>query len=146
MDPVTQAGTPKITIILPVYNVAEFLPRCLASIDRQTFRDFCVIAVNDGSTDNSPQILRAFAESHPYCTVVDQENRGLAQARNRGLSLAKSPYVSFIDSDDFIAPTFLQELYDACVQNDADIACCFQYYYYAESKRRVQHPFRCSGV
>ena len=137
---------PKITIILPVYNVAEFLPRCLASIDGQTFRDFCVIAVNDGSTDNCPQILRDFAADHPYCTVVDQENQGLAQARNAGLALAKTEFVSFIDSDDFVESTFLEELYNACVQNDADIACCFHYYYYAESDRRVAHPFRCGGV
>ena len=137
---------PKITIILPVYNVAEFLPRCLQSIEKQTFRDFCVIAVNDGATDQSPALLREFAAKHPYFTVVDQENQGLSAARNTGLSLAKTEYISFIDSDDFVAPTFLQELYDACERNNADIACCFYYYYYMDVQKRVLHPFRCSGV
>lgn len=146
MIPAVLTTEPKITIILPVYNVADFLPRCLSSIEKQTFRDFCVIAVNDGATDNSPELLREFAAKHPYFTVIDQKNQGLAAARNTGLSLAKTEYISFIDSDDFIAPTFLQELYDACEQNNADISCCFYYYYYVESQKRVPHPFRCSGV
>lgn len=142
----TPTTEPKITVILPVYNVADFLPRCLRSIDKQTFRDFRVIAVNDGSTDDSPRILREFEASHPYFTVIDQNNQGLAAARNTGLALAKTEYISFIDSDDFVAPTFLEELYLACEANDADIACCYYYYAYVESRRRIQHPFRCSGV
>ncbi|MDD5952774.1 MAG: glycosyltransferase [Oscillospiraceae bacterium] len=142
----TASAPKKITLILPVYNVQDYLPRCLLSIDRQTFRDFRVIAINDGATDRSPEILRDFAEKHPYCTVVHQENQGLAAARNTGLSLADGEYIAFVDSDDFLAPTFLQELYDACEKNDADIACCFCYYYYEELKKRVVHPFRCHGV
>lgn len=140
------ADTPKITVILPVYNVEDYLPRCLASIARQTFQDFTVIAVNDGATDRSSEILHQFAETHPNFLVVDQENQGLAAARNTGLSLATGEYISFLDSDDFIAPTFLQELYDACVSNHAEIACCFCYYYYEDLKKRVAHPFRCHGV
>ena len=122
-------------MILPVYNVEDYLPRCLASIARQTFQDFTVIAVNDGATDRSSEILHQFAETHPNFLVVDQENQGLAAARNTGLSLATGEYISFLDSDDFIAPTFLQELYDACVSNHAEIACCFYYYYYEDLKK-----------
>ncbi len=144
--PSVSTTEPKITVILPVYNVAEFLPRCLRSLENQTFRDFCVIAVNDGSTDASAQILRDFAAAHPYFTVVEQENQGVSAARNAGIAMARSEYISFLDSDDFIAPTFLQELYDACEQNKADIACCFYYYYFPAQKLRVQHPFRCAGV
>ena len=136
----------KITVILPVYNVAEYLPRCLDSIDRQTCRSFRLIAVNDGATDNSPEILRDFAADHPYVTIIDQENQGLSAARNTGLAAADTEYVSFIDSDDFVEPTFLEELLAACEEHDADIACCFPCYYYVDSGRKAPHPFRCSGV
>lgn len=146
METQVQNTTPKITVILPVYNVAEFLPRCLESIDNQTFRDFCVIAVNDGATDESPEILREFEKTHPYFTVVDQENGGLSAARNKGISLAKSEYLSFIDSDDFVEPDYLEKLYHACVDNDADIACCYFSYYYPDSGRTLPHPFKCPGI
>lgn len=146
METQVQNTTPKITVILPVYNVADYLPRCLESIDNQTFRDFCVIAVNDGATDNSPEILREFEKTHPYFKVVDQENGGLSAARNKGLSLAESEYISFIDSDDFVEPDYLEKLYHACADNDADIACCYFKYYYGEMDLFVPHPFKCPGI
>lgn len=137
---------PKITIVLPVYNVGKYLRKCLYSIAMQTFRDFVLIAVDDGATDDCPQILDDFAKKHPWCRVVHQENQGLSGARNTGLALAQSEYIAFLDSDDYIEPDFLEKLYTAAERADADIACCFHYYYFPEFGKNILHPFRCAGV
>lgn len=112
----------------------------------QTFRDFRLIAVNDGSTDDCLQILRDFARRYPNITVIDQPNAGMSMARNAALALADSPYVCFVDSDDYLAPTFLQELYQAITIHQADIACCYYYYHFVESDILYKYPFRTAGV
>ena len=108
-----QYQPPKITVLMPVYNVSKFLPKCLQTLMDQTFRDFRLIAVNDGSTDNCLEILRDFEARYHNITVIDQPNRGMSMARNAALALADSKYICFVDSDDYLAPTFLQELYQA---------------------------------
>ena len=120
-----QYQPPKITVLMPVYNVSKFLPKCLQTLMDQTFRDFRLIAVNDGSTDNCLEILRDFEARYHNITVIDQPNRGMSMARNAALALADSKYICFVDSDDYLAPTFLQELYQAITIHDADIACCY---------------------
>ena len=112
----------------------------------QTFRDFHLIAVNDGSTDNCPQILNEFAAKYHNITVINQPNAGMSVARNTALALAKSEYICFVDSDDYLAPTFLQELYTAVTVNNADIACCYYYYHFVESDILYKYPFRTSGI
>ena len=141
-----EAKAPTVSIIIPVYNVEKFLRKCLTSLVEQTFQDREIIAVNDGSTDRSLDILREFEQKYEFVTVVDQENRGMSKARNRGLSLARGEYICFIDSDDYVAPNFLERLYGACVENDAQIACCYYYYQYASSGFTMEYPFRCRGV
>lgn len=136
---------PTVTVCLPVYNVAPWLRRCLESIRGQTFRDFAVIAVDDGSTDESPAILREFAAQLPM-RVIRQENQGLSAARNCALSLVRSEYVCFVDSDDFLAPTYLEELLTAIRTTGADVACCSFTYEFFPSGRRWNHPLRCRGV
>lgn len=138
--------TPKITICMPVYNVAPYLERCLQSVVQQTFQDFILIAVNDGSKDDSLEILQRFAVQNPKIKVINQENQGMSAARNKALSLAESEYVCFLDSDDYLAPTYLEELYEAAEQNQADIACCYFSYHFLESNFIYKHPFRCKGV
>lgn len=113
-----------ISVILPVYNVAPWLPDCLRSLEAQTFRDFELILVNDGSTDESPAICEDFCARHDYAQVVHQENQGLSGARNSGIAKATGQYIAFVDSDDVVAPAFLEKLYYACKKNKADMAIC----------------------
>jgi glycosyltransferase involved in cell wall biosynthesis len=89
-----------INIIVPVYNTATYLPQCLDSLVNQTYRDIEIICVNDGSTDNSPDILKAYAERDSRILVIHQENLGLSDARNKGLESARGEWVMFVDSDD----------------------------------------------
>lgn len=93
---------PRISVIVPVYNVEEYLERCLTSIVNQTYKDLEIICINDGSTDNSLEILKAFAQKDVRIIIIDQPNQGLSSARNIGISRATGEYISFIDSDDYI--------------------------------------------
>ncbi len=142
-----QNHTPEISVIVPVYNVEPFLGKCLSTLIQQTFHDYEIIAVNDGSLDGSPGILREFERKHPgLVKVIDQKNAGVSAARNHGLSQARGKYVCFVDSDDYVAPTYLEELYRAISDNGADIACCYYYYHFVRSDVLYQYPFRCHGV
>ena len=115
---------PKISVIVPVYNVEQYLPKCLDSIINQTFKDIEIICINDGSTDNSGKVLEEYAQKDDRIKVLNQDNKGLSAARNNGISQAKGEYISFVDSDDFIHPKFLETLYFAITQNYSDIAGC----------------------
>ncbi|MBR7165335.1 MAG: glycosyltransferase [Clostridia bacterium] len=98
---------PKLSLIVPIYNVAPWLCRCLDSILRQTLNDVEILAVNDGSTDESPRILEEYAEAHPgRIQIFHKENGGLSDARNFGLAHATGEYVAFVDSDDTLHPDF----------------------------------------
>ena len=117
-------SNPKISLIIPVYNVEKFLRTTLGSVFAQTFKDFEVIIVNDGSTDSSFEIIKEYDEKHDNMVVINQENQGQGIARNNALKVAKGEYVAFLDSDDFLEPDFLEELYKTATENDADISCC----------------------
>lgn len=137
---------PMISVIIPVYNVGRFVRKCLQSLEDQTYQDFEIIAVNDGSTDDSLSILREFERKYGNITVVDQKNKGMSMARNEGLRRARSKYVCFVDSDDYVAPQYLEKLYRACVDNDAQISYCYYTYHYIKSDLFIGYPFRCCGV
>jgi glycosyltransferase involved in cell wall biosynthesis len=107
---------PKISIVIPAYNVEKYIGKCVTSLIEQTFTDYEIIAVNDGSSDNTLEILRHFENRYPFFTVIDQKNSGISQTRNAGLAAARGEYICFINSDDFVAPTYLSELYNACVE------------------------------
>ena len=114
---------PKISVIVPVYNVAPYVGECLSSLVHQTFTDFEIIAVNDGSTDGSLAVLREFERSYHMVHVIDQPNSGVSRARQAGLAQETGEFISFVDSDDYVVPTFLQDLYRAvCTSEDTDIA------------------------
>lgn len=110
----------KISVIVPVYNCEKYLERCLESIVFQTLHDIEIIIINDGSSDNSGKVAEKFLPDKRVI-YIKQENKGQGAARNKGLTLAKGKYVSFIDSDDYIDNDFLEKLYKAAVKNDADI-------------------------
>lgn len=112
---------PVITVIVPVYNVEKYLDECLKSLSCQTFPDYEIICVNDGSTDGSRRILTEWESRIPYMRVIDRENGGLSAARNTGLETAKGEYVVFVDSDDWVEPAMLSQL--ANEMNGTDIIC-----------------------
>ena len=101
------------SIIIPIYNAQNTLRRCLDSVLNQTYPSYEVLLIDDGSSDNSAEIAASYTKEDPRFTLVQQSNTGPSRARNRGLELAKGDVVSFVDSDDFIEPDYLQRLYDA---------------------------------
>ncbi len=110
----------KVSVILPVYNVAPFLRQCLDSIAGQTLKDIEIICVDDGSSDDSPAILSEYAERDERFVVISQANAGAGAARNRGIREACGKYLSFLDADDFFALDMLQKAYDRCEKSKAD--------------------------
>lgn len=114
---------PKVSVIIPVYNVEPFLARCLDSVVGQTLREIEIVCVDDGSPDRSIDILRRYAAGDDRIRVISQENRGLGGARNRGFDAATGEYILFVDSDDWIDPAYCERLYEAARETGADVAC-----------------------
>lgn len=125
---------PEVSIIIPVYNTERYLADCLSSILAQTYTDYEAIIVNDGSTDKSIDIIEPFAAKDNRIVIIHQENRGLSEARNTGIKAAQGKWITFVDSDDMLAPTFLQKLLEAAKQNNATIACSDKQLFWAESE------------
>ncbi len=115
---------PKVSVIVPVYNVEEYLPKCLDSIINGTFKDIEIIVVNDGSTDGSSKILEDYKKKDKRIVVINKENGGLGSARNKGLEKASGEYISFIDSDDWIDKDMLEKMYDKAIREKLDIIVC----------------------
>ena len=115
-------GAPAISVIIPVYNVEAYLPRCLDSVLGQTFRDIEVICVNDGSIDSSLEILHTYAQKDSRVRVIDQERKGIAAARNTGLEIARGQWISFVDSDDAVRQDIYESLLSHCL-GDAEAIC-----------------------
>ena len=114
-----------ISVIVPVYRVEKYLPACIDSILNQTFTDFELILVDDGSPDRCPEICDETAKRDARVRVIHQANQGLSAARNAGIEAARGAWLSFVDSDDFLAPDFLETLYDAAARAGGGwIACC----------------------
>ncbi len=116
--------TSDISVIIPVYNVEAFIDECLQSVVAQTLRPREVLIVNDGTPDNSREICRRYAEEHDWITIIDQENKGLSEARNTGIDHASGRYIVFIDSDDYIAPDMLAILHNKARETGADMVKC----------------------
>lgn len=114
---------PEISVIVPCYNVEKYLPHCLDSVFHQSFSDFEVICVNDGSTDNCAAILNEYAVKDIRLKVLTQENSGPSVARNNALAHAKGRYVMFLDSDDFIHPQCLEIAHYMAEKHQADLVC-----------------------
>ena len=112
---------PKISIIIPMYNVEKYLRRCLDSVQNQTFSDFQAICVDDGSPDNSGQIAEEYAARDNRFIVVHKENGGLSDARNAGMTYATGEYIMYLDSDDFIHPQTMEIAYAMARRDRADI-------------------------
>lgn len=121
-----------VSVVIPVHNSERYLRECLDSVVAQSVTDLEIICVDDGSTDDSPAILREYAARDERMTVITQDNLGVATARNAGLDRAAGEYVLFLDSDDWFDPTMIEELRDRSVEDDAQVSMCRIRYYYAD--------------
>lgn len=113
-----------ITIIVPVYNIGKFLSTCLSSLQEQTYQNFEVLLIDDGSTDNSKYVCKQFCDNDPRFKYFRKENGGLSDARNYGLKQANGDYIIFVDGDDYVAPQYVEKLYKAIIRNHAEVAIC----------------------
>lgn len=129
----------EISIIVPVYKVEKYLKKCVDSILAQTFTDFELILVDDGSPDDSGKICEEYAEKDARVRVLHKENGGLSSARNAGIEVAKGKYLGFIDSDDYIAEDMYELLYNTIIKEDADLSICGIYDVY-EGKAPIVKP------
>ncbi|RBP03157.1 glycosyltransferase [Rossellomorea aquimaris] len=121
---------PEISIIVPVYNVEPYINKCIDSILAQTFTDFELILVNDGSPDNCGRICDEYANKDSRIKVIHKENGGLSEARNVGLDTARGNYIGFVDSDDWIEPDMYELLHSISENNKCDIASCTSIIHY----------------
>lgn len=113
-----------VSIIVPIYNVEEYLKRCIDSLVNQTYKDIEIILVNDGSTDSSLNICKEYANQHKIIKLIDKMNGGLSSARNAGLKHCQGEYIAFVDSDDWVEPNYIEVLLDVLEKHNVDIAQC----------------------
>lgn len=112
---------PLLTVVIPVYNVEKYLKRCVESVLVQEWHNFEILLIDDGSSDNSPQICDDYVKAYDFISVIHKENGGLSEARNTGISLAKGEYVYFPDSDDWLEPQTFAELAEVLESREFDI-------------------------
>ncbi len=113
-----------VSVIIPIYKVELYLDRCITSVVNQTYTDLEIILVDDGSPDHCPVMCDNWARKDSRILVVHKKNGGLSDARNAGMAIAKGAYISFVDSDDYLAPDMLEKLVSACKKDNSDIAAC----------------------
>lgn len=127
----------KISVILPVYNTEKYLKQCLDSIVNQTLQEIEVICVDDGSTDSSLNILKAYAAKDERIIIIEQKNKGAGAARNAGIGIAKGEYLSFLDSDDFFDLTMLEKAYKICSRDRTDF-CVYRAKRFNDQSKRYE--------
>lgn len=140
----------KVSIIVPIFNVERYLKRCMDSLLSQSLRDIEIIMVDDGSSDNCPQLCEKYKDMYSNIKVVHKKNEGLGFARNSGLEVAEGDYVAFIDSDDFVDIDMFQHLYEYAIKNNCDaVFCGYNIYKDAENIRKIQenasYVLRCGN-
>ncbi|KAB7788130.1 glycosyltransferase family 2 protein [Bifidobacterium cebidarum] len=117
-----ESHSPLVTVIVPVYNVEQYVEQCLDSISSQTYRNLEIIVIDDGSTDESGRICDEFASRDSRATVIHEDNCGLSGARNNGIRLSHGEWISFIDSDDYLSPIYIETLISTALQTKSPIA------------------------
>ena len=127
--------SPMISVIIPVYKVEEYIKKCVQSIIHQTYKDFELILVNDGSPDNCPYICDCYAHDYNFIKVVHKKNGGLSDARNAGINVARGKYVTFIDGDDYVKDNYLELLYNTLLKHCADISAVRIQKFYSDEMR-----------
>lgn len=133
-------NNPLVSIVVPIYNVEQYLDECFESIRSQSYENIEIILVDDGATDSSGKIADKLAKSSKVTQVIHKKNGGLSDARNAGMKKAKGEFITFVDSDDCIDKNFVRNLMDAILSNDADIAQC-------DNSRKIEYLSKgSSGV
>lgn len=125
-----------ISVVVPIYNAEKYIRRCVDSILLQTYRNLEVILVDDGSTDETPEILDDYAAKDDRVRVIHKENVGHAHSRNQGLFAANGEFITFMDCDDYMHPDFMEKMYGAICEDGSDMACC-SFNYVDESGNRL---------
>lgn len=115
---------PKVSIIVPIYNVERYLDRCVQSLLNQTLKDIEIILVDDGSPDNCPDLCNEYARKDSRIKVIHKKNAGLGFVRNSGLDIANGEYIAFVDSDDYVSENMYEQLYNETVAQNFDIVYC----------------------
>ena len=121
-DESVKSNCPKVSVIIPVYNTARYIDKCIQSLKKQSLKNTEIICVNDGSTDNSLEILQKLATTDERIVVLSQENKRQGGARNYGITVARGEYIGFVDSDDWVDEDFYEKLYKFAKDTDSDIA------------------------
>lgn len=134
----------KISIVIPIYNTAPYLERCLSGITSQTYRNLQIICVDDGSTDGSGEIVDRFADRDKRIVAVHKQNAGVSSARNAGLKQAVGDYIAFCDSDDWIEADMYQQMAAAMESEDLDMAAVGWYKDYGETKEEITNKLPVS--
>lgn len=147
MKPENNSSTfhPLISIIIPVYNVQNYLSQCLNSVLGQTYKNLEIIAINDGSTDNSGKILDQYAKNDPRLKVIHQSNVGLSETRNRGIALSHGDYIAFLDSDDWLVENCYQTSIEYLRDSEIDILCYDVFEFQDGQMRENTHIPKFSG-
>lgn len=144
------ASHPLVSLIIPVYNVAEFLPRCFSSIIDQTYSNLEIILIDDGSTDSSDHLCDVFKNEQKNLNIklVHQKNRGLSAARNEGIRLASGTYISFLDADDELMPDAIDYLIALALRYNTPISVCSHYEQKSDGSRRPfnQRKYKTSAI
>ena len=135
---------PKVSVIVPIYNVEKYLEKCINSLLSQTLEDIQIILVNDGSKDNSGNIAKEFEKNNKDRVIyVEKENGGLSDARNYGLKYAIGDFVAFLDSDDYIEKNAYEEMYNKAIEEDADyVECDFIWEFPNKIRVDKQYPYK----
>ena len=128
---------PKVSVIIPVYNVEKYLRQCLDSVVNQTLKDIEIICVNDGSPDNSLAILEEYAQNDNRIKIINKSNGGISSARNAGLKIAQGEFIGFVDSDDYIALNYYESLYNRAKVTCSDIVVAEYIYRFNNKKKKI---------
>lgn len=126
----------KVSVIVPVYNVEKYIRKCLESLANQTLTDIEVIIIDDGSTDNSAEIIKEYTKKYSNMKYYYKENGGLSDARNYGMAYATGTYIAFLDSDDYIAVNTYEKMYKRAKKDDSDMVECNFYWVYGDKEKK----------
>lgn len=129
----------KVSIVIPAYNIADYIGACIESVLKQTYKNTEIIVVDDGSTDNTPTICDKYKKQNPQLIVIHQKNAGLSGARNRGLKESTGSYICFIDGDDMIDENYIELLLQSINENSSEIAVC-GYKTVSDTETVTTHP------
>ena len=137
---------PKVSVIVPVYNVEKYLAKCLDSLVIQTLEDIEIIVVNDGTKDNSQLIINQYVKNYPDKVFsYIKKNGGLGDARNYGLQYANAEYIGFVDSDDYVSPHMYEKLYKKAISDNSDLVLCDIEYVLKEFLFVIVNILKCAN-